>query len=109
MIKKVGIDIVENNRLNLEEKFLSKVLTIKEIDILNAKTSDKSKLEFLGGRWAIKEAIIKTLDQKIPMNAIEINYDDQAPIILNEDLKNIHISISHETNYSVGMAVREDD
>lgn len=43
------------------------------------------------------------------MNKIDINYINSKPIILNEELKNISISISHEKKYSVGMAVRADD
>jgi holo-[acyl-carrier protein] synthase len=49
------------------------------------------------------------LDEGIAPSLIDIGYKNNTPIILNPNLKNIHISISHEINYSVGMAVREND
>ncbi|WP_026389534.1 holo-ACP synthase [[Acholeplasma] multilocale] len=111
MIKKVGIDIVENQRINLDEKFLKKFLTNSELERISTFQNDEARLGFISGRWAVKEAIIKTLDdhEYIPPNEIEIGYDGKAPIILNKNLGKIFISISHENNYSVGMAVREND
>ncbi|WP_027063352.1 holo-ACP synthase [Mesoplasma seiffertii] len=109
MIKKIGIDIVENARIKLTQAFLEKFLSAEELQMLNKFESEQRKLEFAAGRWAVKEAIIKTLDIWISPTLINIGYDNQTPIILTPGLQSTHISISHETNYAVGMAVREDD
>ncbi|ATZ20912.1 holo-ACP synthase [Mesoplasma coleopterae] len=111
MIEKIGIDIVENKRVNLRQSFLNKVLSSSELDKLQTILSKKSKIEFVAGRWAVKEAIIKTLnnDQNFVMSKINIGYTEKTPIILNKELKNILISISHEKKYSVGMAVKQND
>ncbi|MDQ0567419.1 holo-ACP synthase [Mycoplasma yeatsii] len=105
---KIGIDIIENKRIKLNDNFISKILSENEIEIFKTKTKVEQR-EFLSGRWAVKEAIIKSLDDPISMNKIDINYIKSKPIILNKELKNISISISHEKKYSVGMAVRVDD
>ncbi|ATZ21634.1 holo-ACP synthase [Mesoplasma tabanidae] len=111
MIEKIGIDIVENKRVNLRENFLNKVLSKNELEKIKMMSSKKSKLQFVAGRWAVKEAIIKTLDanQNFPMSKIDIGYAEKMPIILNKELSNILISISHEIKYSVGMAVKQND
>lgn len=110
MIDKIGIDIVENKRINLRTNFLNKVLTTNELKKYNEFSSKQAKIEFVAGRWAVKEAIIKTLsNNKVSMNSLDIGYDNQTPIILNDEFKNILISISHEKKYSVGMAVKEND
>lgn len=111
MLEKIGIDIVENKRINLREHFLNKVLTNNELEKYNQLSSKQAKIEFVAGRWAVKEAIIKTLsnNEKIPMSSLDIGYDDQTPVILNKEFKNILISISHEKKYSVGMAVKQND
>ncbi|QVK05683.1 holo-ACP synthase [Mycoplasma mycoides] len=108
MINNVGIDIVENKRIKLKKEFIIKVLSTNEIQTLNTKTK-KQKKEFLAGRWAVKEAIIKTLDQAISMNKIDIEYVNQKPVIQNKELQNILISISHEKKYAIGIALKQSD
>ncbi|WP_434325369.1 holo-ACP synthase [Mycoplasma capricolum] len=108
MINNVGIDIVENKRIKLKEEFIVKVLSANEIKTFNLKNK-KQKREFLAGRWAIKEAIIKTLDQPISMNKIDIEYINDKPVIKNQELQNILISISHEKKYAVGIALKQCD
>ncbi|QHX36840.1 holo-ACP synthase [Spiroplasma sp. BIUS-1] len=102
---KIGIDIVENQRINLDEKFLVKFLHKQEIELLNNLQSMEAKIEFASGRWAAKEAIIKCLEENIVANTINIVYSNKKPVIENENLKNIEISISHEKNYSVAVAL----
>ncbi|ASZ09157.1 ACP synthase [Mesoplasma chauliocola] len=111
MLEKIGIDIVENKRISLRKNFLNKVLTNAELLKCESLLTKSAKIEFAAGRWAVKEAIIKTLnkDEMIPMSQIEIGYNDLNPIILNKKLSNILVSISHEKKYSIGMAVKKND
>ena len=76
----IGIDIVENKRLeNSNIKFIEKILT--------------------------KEAIKKCLDINIDFNEIEILYDlNSKPTISYKNYK-FSISISHERNYTVAIAI----
>ena len=106
MINNVGIDIIENKRININDNnFINCVLTNKEIEILNKKNGHK-KIEFLCGRFTAKEAIIKALYNENPhMKEIEIlNKKNGAPFAIFKDY-NILLSISHETNYTVSIAI----
>ena len=59
MISGIGCDIVDLNRLNLDnECFVLKLLTKNEFLIFKNKNSLQKK-EFLGGRFAAKEAFFK--------------------------------------------------
>ncbi|AUB31855.1 holo-ACP synthase [Spiroplasma floricola] len=102
---KIGIDIVENKRINLNDKFLKKFLHESEFILLNKLQSQEAKTQFVAGRWAAKEALIKCLEKKIVLNSINIIYDNEKPIIENQEYRNIEISISHEQNYSVAVAL----
>ena len=105
MKSKVGIDIVKNSRIKLTPDFLQKFLSKNELALINSFTSKKRRKEFAAGRWAVKEAIFKALDNPIALNSIDIGYENNKPVVLNTDLKNVSISISHEKNYSVGIAI----
>ncbi|PPE04502.1 holo-[acyl-carrier-protein] synthase [Entomoplasma ellychniae] len=106
-MQRIGIDIIENKRIKIKQKFIDKVLTIEEKVLLESIISKKAKINFIAGRWAVKEAIFKSLNskQKISFNKINVGYDNQSPIITNLELSKILISISHEKKYSIGMAI----
>ncbi len=65
MIKGIGCDIVDLNRLSDRlDEFACKILTSKEFEIYRNKKTDKQKREFLGGRFAGKEAFFKAVGMK---------------------------------------------
>lgn len=101
----IGIDIVENKRLeNKSFDFIKKILTDKEIEIMNKRVN---KTEYLAGRFAVKEAIKKCLNETIDFNEIEVLNDrNSKPIAFYKNYK-LSISISHEKNYTVGIAILE--
>ena len=68
MIKGIGIDIVEHNRINI--KIAHKILTKKELMIFNEK---KNQVEYLASRFCIKEAIIKATNKKIYISRFRNN------------------------------------
>lgn len=105
MISNLGIDIIENERIDINNNdFINCVLTKKEKEIFNLKKGQK-KLEYLCGRFTAKEAIIKALnDEKPHMQEIEIlNKKNGAPYAIFKNYK-ILISISHEKNYTIAIA-----
>ena len=106
MVKNIGIDLIENKRIDVNnQKFIECILTKKEIEILNNKKGRK-KLEFICGRFAAKEAIIKALNNENPhMLEIEIlNEKNGAPYAIFKNY-NILVSISHEEDYTVAIAI----
>lgn len=99
---KIGCDIVENKRLiDKSEKFINLVLTDKEKQLYKQKG-----LEFLSGRFAAKEAIMKCLPntKKIKFTDIEILNDENGKPYSNvEGIEDI--SISHEKEYTIAVAL----
>ncbi|WP_342252142.1 holo-ACP synthase [Spiroplasma endosymbiont of Amphibalanus improvisus] len=107
MVKNIGIDIIENKRIKLKEKFVLRVLSSSEFKLFNDFKTVKRKREFVAGRWACKEAIIKIIDQPIPFNCMDIFYVHHKPTIKISDL-DIKISISHERRHSVAVAILQE-
>jgi holo-[acyl-carrier protein] synthase len=107
MICGIGCDIVEIARLKDELK--QKILSVPELEVYGRFTSDTRKQEFLAGRFAIKEAIIKALGP-VSMPELIILDDEAGKPHLScarfNELK-IHISLSHERVYAVGFCIAE--
>lgn len=106
-MSEIGIDIVELDRIvSVSPGFVERVLSAKEMKLYES-YSESRKIEFLGGRFAAKEAIIKCLsDIEIPdMKEIEIlNNENGKPIAKYKDY-NIKLSISHEKHYACAVAL----
>lgn len=102
----IGIDIVKISRINLDEKLINRILHKEEINILNKHNCHLIKKQFLAGRWAIKEAVFKTGQfSHLNFNEINIQYNKQNQPIINECYKKIFLSITHEAEYAVGLAI----
>ena len=101
----VGIDMVKIDRIHLDKRFIEKVLTVEEI---NDYSERHKKKEFLAGRLALKEAIIKTFDGKetVLMNEIHIDTNSEGVPICNYKKHKIIGSISHDGEYAVAVAIR---
>lgn len=106
-MQQIGIDIVELDRLiNPKEGFVKHVLSKQEIECYDNYDGDR-KIEYLGGRFAAKEAIIKCLSEiEIPnMNEIVIlNNSNGRPYVTYKNYK-IEVSISHEKHYATAVAI----
>lgn len=123
MIIGMGTDIVELARLDAAikrggEAFLQRIYTAAELE------EGKSRLEYLGGRWAAKEAAAKALGCGIgagcsftdieiidaPSGAPVLSCRARAAATLAEGRKvRWHLSISHERAYAVATAIVEAD
>lgn len=106
MIKGIGVDLVEIDRIQLKDHFIDRVLSDKEIEVYKTLSSDCRKKEFIAGRFAGKEALVKALNDKtISFKSISIlNEIDGRPSI---NYKNTFISISHERDYAVAYVIVE--
>lgn len=102
----VGIDIVDTKRISLEEKFIKRILSIKEIELLSSRFD---KISFLSGRWAAKEAFLKSLRTNIKgidLRTIEVlNDKNGSPFIIYNNKKYENISISHEKEFAIAIAI----
>ncbi len=124
MIIGTGIDLLENKRIGelvdrWGNKFLRKIYTENEINYCNK----KKNIQCLAARFAVKEAVVKVLGTGIGAVAwkeIEVinNAKGKPVVFLNNkakalawDLKitKLHISISHEKEYTIAMAIAEKE
>lgn len=122
MILSIGVDIVQNKRIERAikkygSKFLFKFLTPKEM----GKLTKNCPSERLSGIFAAKEAVIKAISGLSikPINFLDIeiiksNIGAPVAILRRSALlkkinnKKIHLSLSHEKDYSVAIAILEN-
>lgn len=123
MIQAIGLDITEISRIEQDlekygQKFIDRILSPAEQDIL---ASRADQAQFLAGRFAAKEAVIKGLGRYLtdrpPYKQIEILRDESGrpqirlPHGITRKLGAVEclISISHERNYAVAMALFQEE
>jgi len=114
MITGTGIDIVSINRIkkSLEEhsgRFIVKILSEEEIKIIPSARRE----EFIAGRFAAKEAMVKASGTTFSFSSITILNDEKGkPFIKsipdNMQNKKIHVSISHDTDYAIASVIIEE-
>ncbi len=124
MIHGTGLDIIEISRIKhsmqkYSGKFEERVFTSKEIDYCRSK-ADPSK--HFAARFAAKEAVLKSLGtgmaQGITWKDMEILNRESGQPVLNLtgrgrhifdalNLKDIHISITHDKSYALAQAIAE--
>lgn len=122
MIVGVGIDLIQNSRINQaltthKFAFMKKVLTAEELTEIS---KGKISIQHLAGIFAAKEAVIKSLSNYLGFslnfqeiiikkninNAPEINICSKRA---KNKLTNINlvISVSHEKHSSIALAIAE--
>lgn len=122
MIVGVGIDIVQNSRINKgiainKLSFIKKILTEEELDQINLKSLSAQRI---AGIFAAKEAVIKSLSSylKFSLNfqeiAIKKNTNGVPEICIHnkkvqKKLSSIklNLSISNEERYSIAISIAE--
>ena len=115
VIKGIGIDIIELDRIEKavlkNNRFPARVLTNKELNIYEDFSTDKRKVEFLAGRFAVKEAFAKALGTgigKISFQDIEVLPNEAGSPCLSVstfDTEKIFVSISHSKAYAVAQVI----
>jgi len=116
----IGVDIVKNERIReaverFGKRFLRRIYTDRELEYC---LSQRERIPCLAARWACKEAVLKAFYQKfgllLKFKEIEVLGNRGRParvLILREDLKDllnsyeILVSLSHEKDYSVAVAL----
>lgn len=116
-MKNIGIDIVENVRFDSfieNPRKYSRILSDKEKDLFARITNKSRKREFLAGRFAAKEAVIKALAHSgysFKYTRISVlNAPDGSPYVELEDCPAVKIllSLSHGKENTVAVAVLVD-
>ena len=107
----IGIDIVAIDRIGdlykkFGEKFLYKIFNEIEIEEIKKIDYKKRRIEKIAGKFAAKEAVIKVFEgNNINFKDIVIvNSSGGSPTCFVNG-KSVKISISHEKDYAVAVAL----
>ncbi|GAK09787.1 holo-ACP synthase [Geomicrobium sp. JCM 19038] len=113
-----GIDIVELERisklLERQPRFITRVLTANE-QRSYAQLSKSRKIEYVGGRFAAKEAFAKAygtgIGSEISFQDIEIINNENGKPVLNctklKEAREVHVSVSHSKHYALANVIIE--
>ncbi|MDF7639484.1 holo-ACP synthase [Lactobacillus sp. ESL0791] len=118
MIKGVGIDVVEVARVKKivarGDSFAKKVLTPNEFAQYK-KMQGKRKVEYLGGRFSLKESFSKAmgtgLGKEVGLQDVETLWNDVGhPVMTSTKFSGkIFPSISHDNHEIVTLVVLEEE
>lgn len=109
----IGIDIVHLPRIartiNRYPRLVEKLLSSWEMERYDA---IRDKVPFLGGRWAAKESLFKTLSTfnkcglLVWMKRCDVQLiDGKLHCFVDEKLlHNVHLSISHDGEYAIAAS-----
>ena len=109
----IGIDIIEVSRFRRKKyednrNFYKKIFVKSEI---NYCLKFKNSAERFAGKFAIKEAVIKSILEKIGFCDIEIVYVNRKPRIKLKNLLrkkyDFIVSVSHEKEFAIGIVIAE--
>lgn len=115
MIVGVGLDVVDIERIEKayikRKTFVDRVLTEKEAALFHT-MADKRKIEFLAGRFSVKEAFSKALGSgigKVTFKDIEVLPDERGkPIVTKSPFDGTAwVSISHTGSIAVTQVILE--
>src|SRR5690625_6126156 len=116
MIAGIGIDLVDLDHmasvLKKQPRIFEKILTKKEIEIYESR-GEKRKLEFLAGRYAVKEAFSKAMGtgigKTVTFQNISILNDEKGQLLVVQSpfKGNVFVSISHSKRKAVAQVILE--
>jgi len=109
----IGIDIVNVTRFK-KIPYLSKPGFYKKIFLpseINYCMRYRNSYEHFAGKFAIKEAVIKSIDEKLSPLKIKTSHANSKPkveILDKKFRKFVFIaSISHDENYAIGVVISQ--
>ncbi|GAA0363179.1 holo-ACP synthase [Alkalibacterium iburiense] len=115
MIVGIGLDVVEIGRIEKayirRNTFAERVLTENELELFTSLTG-KRQIEFLAGRFSVKEAFSKALGTgigKVTFLDIEVLPDNLGkPICTKSPFEgNVWVSISHTDSLAITQVILE--
>ncbi len=99
----IGTDIVYLPRISPDSPFCDYVLSSEEKKEFESRQNERRKTEYLGGRFAAKEAIFKATGDRNYLKYSILNDEYGKPYVLNHP--EISVSISHEQDYAVAFVM----
>ena len=90
----IGIDVVDLSRIKEDPAFIRRVLTEEEQEELARRGSKQRRIEYIGGRFAVKEALFKATGMNDALLCSVLNDETGKPYI--KEHPEFSVSISHD-------------
>ncbi len=108
----IGIDIssikkFRDKPFKNNESFYRKIFSEEEIEYC---LKFKNNSEKFAGKFALKEALIKSINEQIPFSEIETSYLDSKILIKLPIIEKNYIfnaSLSHENEFAIAVVISE--
>ena len=116
MIIGTGVDLVDLNRIKelVSDRFIDRVLSDEEKKLYENIAAENTKLTFLGGRFAAKEALFKAIrsghGKTYYKDFSVLHRNDGSPYVESDYFKSgeiVHLTITHTDHYAICFAVIE--
>lgn len=110
MILGMGIDLVDLKRIKelVDDRFVDRILSADEKKMYDNIWDEKTKLSFLGGRFAAKEAIFKAVSKGKGNTYYKdfsvLNDEHGKPYVISDHFTNeviVHLTITHTSEYAM--------
>ncbi len=95
----IGVDIVDLSRITEDEAFVSRILTPEEREELVTRGSQSRRIEYIGGRFAAKEALFKATGETACLTWPVLNDPEGKPYVKGHP--EIAVSISHDGGLAI--------
>ena len=98
---------LEKKKYEENKNFYKKIFVKSEI---NYCLKFKNSAERFAGKFALKEALIKSIDKKIRFSEIETSHLKSKPIVRikkSREKYNFIASLSHENDFAVAVVISE--
>lgn len=116
MILGIGIDLVELDRIKelVSDRFIDRILSPEEKKLYLNIAAENTKLSFLGGRFAAKEALFKAISKgngtAYYRDFSILNLDNGKPYVQTDffqDTEIVHLTITHTDHYAIAYVLIE--
>lgn len=116
MILGIGIDLVELDRLQelMSDRFINRILSSEEKKLYLNIAAENTKLSFIGGRFAAKEALFKAISKgngtAYYTDFSILNRENGQPYVQTDffhDDEIIHITITHTDRHAIAYVMIE--
>lgn len=97
----IGVDITDLSRIHDDTAFIQRVLTIEEQNELELRKSAVRRAEYIGGRFAAKEALFKATGARDYLSYSVLNDENGKPYF--KDHPELSVSISHDGGMAVAV------
>ena len=79
---RVGIDVIELEKVSIDKKFIKRIATDNEIEYINQYKCENGLRQRVASLWCVKEAVMKALglgkDSGITMKEIKLHHEESG-------------------------------